>query len=212
MSEITAKETILKKVRQALLEKTKNPFPEVELDTPFYADFDTDLAVEFAENYTQAKGHFVYNSHHFEAMDNFITLMENKRWTKVICKDETLTQKLIDSGIEYEKKHKPGDFFDCYIIPNECLVSKTGSIVISDRICNLQMTDLTNTLVVFAKIDDIVKEMKDANLKLKNKYGNNQPRFIKWLTGPSIERGIQMLELPGIRGPIEIYLFLIDNK
>ncbi len=212
MSEITSKEILLKRVRQALAEKTKNPFPDVELDSSVYREFDTDLAVEFAENYTLAKGSFVYNVHIFEAIDNFISLNENKRWTKLVCKDDTLTKRFADTGIEFQKNHKSGDFIDAFVISCECLVSKTGSIVISTKQTNIELTDESPCLVVFGYTHQIDREMKDVFSLFKNRYGNNSPRFIKWLSGPSVENTIEMMELPGFRGPVEIYLFLIDEK
>ncbi|MDZ4757274.1 MAG: LUD domain-containing protein [Bacteroidota bacterium] len=212
MSEITSKETLLKRVRQALVEKTKNPFPDLELDSPIYREFDADLAVEFAENFTQAKGSFIYNIHIFEAVDNFITLHENKRWSKLVCKDEVLAKRLTDTGIEFQKNHKSGDFVDAFLITCECLVSKTGSIVISTKQTNIELTDESPCLVVFAYTHQIVREMKDVFNLLKNRYGNNPPRFVKWLTGPAVENTIEMMELPGFRGPVEIFLFLIDEK
>lgn len=212
MSEITPKETLLKRVRQALVEKTKNPFPDIDLDASVYQEFDKDVAVEFAENYTQAKGAFIYNTHLFEAIDNFITLMENKRWTKMLCKDESLTKRFADTGIEFQKNHRQGDFLDAYVIHCECLVSKTGSIVISSHQTQLELTDETPCLVVFAYTKQIVREMKDVFALMKSKYGNNPPRFVKWLSGPSIENNIEMMQLPGLRGPVEIFLFLIDEK
>jgi len=212
MSEITSKEILLKLVRQALAEKTKNPFPDLELDSSVYREFDADLAVEFAENYTQAKGSFIYNVHIFEAIDNFISLNENKRWTKLVCKDDKLTKRFADTGIEFQKNHKSGDFIDAFVISCECLVSKTGSIVISNKQTNIELTDESPCLVVFAYTHQIVREMKDVFSLFKSRYGTNLPRFIKWISGPSVENTIEMMALPGFRGPVEIFLFLIDEK
>src|SRR5690554_5228618 len=47
----TAKERMLKKIRQALLQKRDNPYPYFE-DAPLYVEDDTPITVLFAEQFT----------------------------------------------------------------------------------------------------------------------------------------------------------------
>ena len=60
MEESTSREKVLKKVRNALIYKTDNPFPQVDFESPVYRPMDESPDVNFAQEFTKVGGQFVY--------------------------------------------------------------------------------------------------------------------------------------------------------
>ena len=60
MSISSAKENILKKIRQALSDSTPIPFPQSEGNTSVFQPQRQDLEIEFAEQFAKLLGKFVF--------------------------------------------------------------------------------------------------------------------------------------------------------
>jgi len=60
MEESTSREKILKKVRDALIEKTEAPYPIIDQDSSVYKEITEPLDVAFAEELVRIAGKFVY--------------------------------------------------------------------------------------------------------------------------------------------------------
>ena len=71
----TSKEKLLKKIRQALLEKRDNPYPQLE-NLPHYEPNDEMLEVVFAEQFTAVSGQFVYCEDEIQFIETLLTLAE----------------------------------------------------------------------------------------------------------------------------------------
>ncbi|RZL62420.1 MAG: hypothetical protein EOO93_08835, partial [Pedobacter sp.] len=65
--------------------------------------------------------------------------------------------------------------------------------------------------IVIAKTSQLVLDLKDAFLLLKNKYGNQIPSMISNITGPSRTADIEKTLVLGAHGPKELFVFLIDD-
>jgi L-lactate dehydrogenase complex protein LldG len=62
-----------------------------------------------------------------------------------------------------------------------------------------------------AYTSQLVMEIKDAMLVLKNKYGKNYPSMISYISGPSRTSDIERTLVLGAHGPQEIFVFMIDD-
>lgn len=60
MDETTSREKVLKSIRNSLLGKTPNPFSDVDLESKIYSDLDESLALNFAQEFTNLGGKFIY--------------------------------------------------------------------------------------------------------------------------------------------------------
>jgi hypothetical protein len=73
----TSKEKILKKVRQALIYKSKPKFSNIDLESNVYAQAqDVSILETFARNFTKQKGQFIICDNQFDFIDKLITLTE----------------------------------------------------------------------------------------------------------------------------------------
>src|ERR1017187_9097383 len=85
MQESTSKEKVLKKVRKALIQKTKSPYPNLDNDSQIYAADDESLDVIFAREFTKVSGQFVYCENEEECIEALISLAKEKEWESFHC-------------------------------------------------------------------------------------------------------------------------------
>lgn len=57
----------------------------------------------------------------------------------------------------------------------------------------------------------LVFDIEDALVFLKEKYKNNLPSFISFATGPSRTADIEKTLVTGVHGPKEAYCFLVEE-
>ena len=102
---------------------------------------------------------------------------------------------------------------DAAITGCEYLVARTGTIVMSAA------QQSGRTVSVYAPIHiciayshQLVYDIKDALLFLKEKYAENIPSLITFASGPSRTADIEKTLVTGVHGPKEVYLFLVDKE
>lgn len=94
----------------------------------------------------------------------------------------------------------------------ECLVARTGSIMVSSRQkSGRRLPVYSNIHVTVAFTSQLVYNLKDAFKLLKEKYQTNFPSQVTAITGPSQTADIEKTLVQGAHGPKEIFLFLIDD-
>src|ERR1700712_2202813 len=88
MSNSTSKNNILKKIRMALAHPTPLPFPKSEGNESVFQPQEQDLVVEFAEQFTQLQGKFIFCLNEKELAEHFNKLCYQNKWTKIYCAEE----------------------------------------------------------------------------------------------------------------------------
>jgi len=73
MEDSTSREKILKRVRDALIEKTEAPYPIIDQDSSVYKEITEPLDVTFAEALVKIAGKFVY----CESEDEFAATLKS---------------------------------------------------------------------------------------------------------------------------------------
>src|SRR5258708_15076018 len=92
----SAKENILKKIRQALSQSTPIPFPQSEGSHPVFQPATQDPEIEFAEQFARLQGKFVFCVDHQELDAQLNTLVSARSWNKLYCREEKLITTLKD--------------------------------------------------------------------------------------------------------------------
>lgn len=211
MSARTAKENILKKIREALSESVPLPFPNSEGNSSVYTAPVQDMELEFAEQFTQLLGRFVFCLNSREMTAQLAGLAVNNKWTKIYCREAALRSLLEANGFPgfFE-----GDLADCDVSITGCeaLVARTGSIVLSSA------QESGRTVSVYAPIHiciaythQLVPDIRDALQLVKDKYQGNIPSLLSFATGPSRTADIEKTLVVGVHGPKEVYVFLVDE-
>src|SRR5579862_1166859 len=90
----SAKENILKKIRQALSDSTPIPFPHSEGNHSVFQPSRQDLEIEFAEQFTKLQGKFIFCVDHHELTSQLNALVAHNGWKKIYCREERLKETL----------------------------------------------------------------------------------------------------------------------
>ena len=65
--------------------------------------------------------------------------------------------------------------------------------------------------ICVAYTDQLVFDIKDALLRMKEKYAEGLPSLITLATGPSRTADIEKTLVVGVHGPKEVFCFLIER-
>ncbi|MBN8674461.1 MAG: LUD domain-containing protein [Chitinophagales bacterium] len=211
MSISTSKENILKKIRKALSHPTPLPFPGSEGNTSVFHPSQQELEIEFAEQFSKLQGRFVFCINQQELAFQLSSLVKKQDWNKVFCLEDKLIEPFAGSISDRIVKTGLADC-DVSITGCECLVARTGSIVLSAAQPRGRTTSVyapVHVCIAFTK--QLVYDLKDGLQLVKDKYGNNLPSLISFATGPSRTADIEKTLVVGVHGPKEVYLFLVES-
>ena len=204
-----ARDTILKKIKQALKQPVPVPFPATQ-PLPPYPALQQEPALEFAERFTNLQGRFSYCSSEEELVTQLNALAEKRKWEKIFCREAALREMLNASGFPFNYHPTLADC-DAAITGCEYLVARTGSILLSSA------GESGRTVSVYAPIHiciaythQVVEDISDGLEKvlLQNP---TYPSLLTLATGPSRTADIEKTLVVGVHGPKEVFCFLIDQ-
>jgi len=207
-----SKENIFKRIRQALSHSTPLPFPQSEGAAAFFQPSRQELEVEFAEQFGKLQGKFVYCLNAQELASQLNNLSIHRNWKQIYCRDEkwkTVLQNNLFDNTSYS------DLASCYAAITGCelLVARTGSIVMSAAGESGRTTSVYAPVhICIAQTNQLVYDIKDALLHLKEKYAGKLPSLITFASGPSRTADIEKTLVTGVHGPKEVYCFLVEKE
>ena len=207
-----AKENILKKIRAALSNATPPPFPNSEGNTSVFKPSQQELELEFAEQFTKLLGRFVFCINRQELAFQLNSLARKQDWKKIFCLEDQVLGNLNAQGDD--ERFVKSDLAGCdvSITGCECLVARTGSIVLSAAQQGGRTTSVYAPVhICIAYTNQIVYDIKDGLQLIKDKYGNSLPSMITFATCPSRTADIEKTLVVGVHGPKEVYLFLVES-
>lgn len=203
---------MLKKIRQALLQKRENPNPAFE-DSPLYKDEEDPLDVTFAREFTNGAGQFVYCDGEINLIENLIILLEKLKLTKLYVWDKNLQKFLDQYGFPYHKHRTDFDDIEVGVTACEALIARNGSILISNADASGRRLSVYPPVhIVIAKTSQLVMDIKHGMALMREKYGNDLPSMITTITGPSRTADIEKMLVLGAHGPKELYLLLLEDR
>jgi L-lactate dehydrogenase complex protein LldG len=212
MNVSSAKENILKKIRKALSESTPIPFPQSEGTHSVFQPLKQDLEIEFAEQFTKLLGKFVFCMDHRELVEQLNALIATQGWKSIFCREEKLRKTLETNAFGSALTSKDLAECDAAVTTCETLVARTGTIVLTSA------SPSGRTVSVYAPVhlciaytDQLVYDIRDALLGLKEKYHQQLPSLMTFATGPSRTADIEKTLVVGVHGPKQVYLFLVDR-
>ena len=208
----SSKENILKKIRQALSESTPIPFPQSEGYSSVFQPSAQDPEIEFAEQFTKLLGKFIFCIDHKELVAQLNALVSHQNLKKLYCREDKLRTMLADHQFNGFTEVELADC-DAAVTTCELLVARTGSIVMSAAGPSGRSVSVYAPVhICIAYTDQLVYDIKDGLLLLKEKYQHHLPSLITFATGPSRTADIEKTLVVGVHGPKEVYLFLVDNQ
>jgi L-lactate dehydrogenase complex protein LldG len=207
-----AKENILKRIRQALINPTPLPFPQSEGSSSVYAAPTQENEIEFAENFGRISGRFIYCANTEELIGQLQNLISAQAWAQVFCRESGLLPILREplKGLLIADDLPQADVS---ITGCEALIARTGSILMSSA------QDSGRTVSVYAPVhiciaysSQLVYDIRDGLEMLSEKYKDKIPSFITVATGPSRTADIEKTLVVGVHGPKDVYVFLVDAQ
>ena len=213
MEETTSREKVLKKIRNALINKTENPYPSVDIESSVYHEFEDTLDITFAHEFTKVEGKFIYCENEKELKYNLGSLIAEKNWVNIFCLEPEIQKTLDNAGIPFLSEKADFAKMEAGITYCEYLIARLGSIMITSRqTSGRRLNVFPENHIVIAYTSQIVPDLKDALKNIKEKYINNMPSLISVITGPSRTADIEKTLVMGAHGPKELYVFLIDEE
>ena len=205
MAVTPAKENILKKIRQALSNPVPLPFPHSEGAQSVFRAATDDASIIFAEEFTKLQGKFAFCRNESDLKNQLQELLVQKNWTKIYFKEDKVAALFNTQSFN--------DLASCEISVTgcECLVARTGTIVMSAAQQSGRTTSVYAPIhICIAYSNQMMYDLKDALLFLKEKYSGNMPSLITFASGPSRTADIEKTLVTGVHGPKEVYCFLVE--
>ena len=205
----TAKENILKRIREALSNPVPLPFPNSEGNSEVFVNINEDPLVLFAEEFTKLQGKFSFCTNEEDLQKQLSKLIAEKNWTKIY----SVENKWIDILQNVSIKNYT-DLPSCEVSITSCenLVARTGSMVLGAAQANGRTASVYAPIhICIAYTSQVVYDVKDALLALQEKYGDAFPSFVTFASGPSRTADIEKTLVTGVHGPKEVYCFLVEG-
>lgn len=211
MEESTTREKVLKKIRAALLNNSASAHPRIDHEANIFAQSDQDPLLEFSDQLTACGGRLILCNDDLEFVEGIIKLSDQYKWKNFYCIEENLSSLLTNCDFPYFNDVQKLPDADIVIASCECMIARTGTIVFSSLLNSRLATALASTLIVFAKADQIVYEMKDAIQLLKHRY-SKFPSCFTFSSGASRVSNIAGETITGAHGIQQLYVFLVDDS
>lgn len=212
MEETTSKEKILKKVRAALIHKSRIETGDVDLESNIYSIPDDPFELIFAQAFTEAGGQFVFCENEEDFCYNIHALTAEGGFGKIWANEPGLTELLTRANISFSSSEKELESAQTSVTLCEFLVARTGSVVVSSKQAAGRRAGVyPDHHIVVARTSQLVLHLRDAIKELKSKYKDGIPSQVTFITGPSRTADIEKTLVMGAHGAKEVYLFLIDD-
>ena len=204
-----ARQKILQKIKQALKDPVPVPFPDQVADTPTFIPTEKEMAIEFAQKFTELVGEFVYCADEQELIAQLNALIIAKGWNKIYSKETDWLSTL--RPFQFDPV-TTDDLAECDAAITLCahLVARTGTIVLSSKDASGRTASVYAPIhICIAYADQLVYDIADSLVEFKNNPAGF-PSMISFATSPS-RADIEKTLVVGVHGPKEVYCFLIDN-
>jgi L-lactate dehydrogenase complex protein LldG len=212
MEESTSREKILKKIRAALIHKSRVELPPVDFESPLYPEAEDSLELVFAQQFTDLGGQFIFCENEEDFVYNLNALIADDGFGKIWCTETAIHPLIKQAGISFKSKEADLVQSDTSITSCELLVARTGSILVSSaQQAGRRGFVFPHQHIVVARTSQLVHTLEEAMQQLKEKYQEKMPSMISMITGASRTADIEKTLVYGAHGPKEIYLFLIDD-
>jgi L-lactate dehydrogenase complex protein LldG len=184
----------------------------VNTESDIFVNSEEPLEVQFAQNFVNVNGKFVFCENEHEFLENFTGIIKDNKWEQLFCLEPAIKELLKKGMIPFSDQESQLHAANIGITFCECLIARTGSIVISSKQASGRRLPIyANFHVVIAYTSQLLLHVKDALKYIREKYNNQLPSMISTITGPSRTADIEKTLVQGAHGPKEIFVFLIDD-
>lgn len=170
----------------------------------------------FEKNSADLKTRVIRCADESEVTAALVTLAADESWRRVaahrfpagqVAIDATgLTVTWVDAGYDVEALESA----DAGITGCECLVSQTGSILVTAKSSGGRaLSVLPPHHVVIAHCSQVAGDLSDALAIAKNNHAGATPAFLSFITGPSRTGDIERILVLGAHGPKQLTVIIV---
>ena len=213
--QVTNKEQILARLRNAVMEKPEAMFEDIDLQSDTWNPIKEEdgNAITFVQRFKDMGGIFIYLENESELGECLRQLAPQNGWEPLWCTNPEMQLMLEKYGMPYctePETDSPKRLAS--IIPCDYLIAQTGSIVVTDGKSGSRKsyTDC-DVLLVVARTDQIVGGLKEAMQQLKEHLGENAITQAVILTGLTQTYAIEQESVKGVFGARQIAVLLVDD-
>lgn len=209
MNNSDSKELILDKIRNAKTSfKTEDFIPDGQ--SPIFKAVKPSDITCFKNELETVSGHCVICKSDKELAEKINQTLKNKNIDSLFCKDRQIRLFLEKHNISFFSDKKSFETMQAGITACELLVARTGSVVVSSAgDSGRQMNIFPPIHIVLAKKEQLVELPEEALISIQEKYGENMPSLVSFISGPSRTADIEKTLVLGAHGPKELYVFII---
>ncbi|KAA9331184.1 LutC/YkgG family protein [Adhaeribacter soli] len=213
MYEARSKDIVLRKIREALAKSAPFVPPTPDSSTSVYQPLDEDLSIEFATNFLNTGGKFIYCESEENFYDQLFEYKQENQINNLYVWQSSLKKQLYAAGVNFIGDEK--DFLkkaEASLTTCEALLARTGSILVSSANSGgRRLSIYPEKQLVVARTTQLVPDIKEALYVLREKYAPKLPSMISMVSGPSRTADIEKTLVLGAHGPKQLVLFLIDD-
>jgi len=209
----SSRDNILAGIKTALSNFSDRLPEKPDMQSAIYnLENDKDPAIVFAEQFMARKGVFFYSESLAEFRIQIAEFVKRKDFRHIYVWENELAEELQGSGFQFSVHDRGLSQIECGITLCECLLTRTGSIVVSSKqMAGRRLTVYPPTHIVVASTSQLVPDIKEGLAFMHKKYGQNLPSMISVVSGASRTADIEKTLVMGAHGPKELILFLIDD-
>lgn len=189
--------------------KSKPQKPE---KSPFLPAEEDPLDIGFAKNFTREGGRFLYIESKDLLLINFKEICVENNWEpqQILSLNQTTSDLFYTSYINETSGNLKA--YKAALIDCEYLISNTGKILLSEnQIRYFKLSDLPETIIVKARMDQLVRDVSQGMTLLKNKYPKTIPTNITTLKIKSDSEETKKAVATSSTTSKSIYLLLEDK-
>ena len=170
MEDSTSREKVLKKIRDALIEKTETPYPVIDQESSVYTEVSEQLDVAFAQELVKVAGKFVYCENNDDFLSTLQSFIMEKEWPVLFCFDPVLQDFLKNGGIPFNSDLSNITEAKLGITRCEYLIARLGSVMVSSRSSQGRKINVFPEIhLVVGYTSQLVPDLKQAILNIKKK-------------------------------------------
>jgi len=212
MDEITSKEKILKAIRNGLMNRQPNPYASVNTDKAVLQSVEDSIELHFAQELSELGGKFIFVESENELANTLSLIIKEENFGPVFCVNPELQAHLLSGGIEYMSEDHELEEIKSGLTECEFLIARFGSVLMSSGLkSGRKLHAWPEIHLVVAYASQLVPEISDAVIGMREKYNGFLPSMITLVSGPSRTADIEKTLVMGAHGPRELFVFFVDD-
>ena len=205
-----ARTKILNRITEALKSPVAMPFPDQNADSPIFFPTENELAIDFAQKFTELLGKFIYCEDEAELVKKLSQLIHTHKWDKIYSLESGWLEDMKEFSFDPVTTDDLAGC-DASITLCEHLIARTGTIVLSSQQLSGRTTSVYAPIhICIAYTHQLVFDVADSLAQFK-KEAEQLPSMISYATGPSRTADIEKTLVVGVHGPKEVYCFLVEK-